>query len=771
MNGRAFVPSRDTRFYLLQAHRQPLAANVAAHWIETVTAPGDVVIDPFVASDAIVRAALERGRKIIAADANPLVAWAARMEAALPAAREINAALLRLGDTRKEGESLRAFVEKMYASTCSHCGEAVIVDYFIQRREGDKTLLAEKVFHCKNCGLRREDATEADRQRAADAKPHGLSYQLLVQRLIADDPAHSALVKQVLGFYTPRNLAALAALSQKLDAEFREDAARNVLAALLLHALDVGTSLYLAVNGVPFREIPAEFIEFNIWRALENAASGLTEHAPSLRLTPNVAGVLRATMPAAFIGAGGARFLSENAKGANAALILSSPARLDPSFWELSFVWTRWLFNKTAAAPLEPLLDEQRQRWGSYGEWLSGEVDELAKLARNDAHFVVAFPSGSHAMIEALMLAASPVFALDDFAFRPERGATRSTEFGAVRGDYQVVWHRHTTATAPNAPRQVAPKIRAGALRAAIEILEARNEPLLYSWLHHAALDQLARDGILAETMTAKYREGDNAFQFLRHRLDEGFKEGYIHDLDHWEEKDRVLWLAREREDRKGQLAEQVADAVRELLRENGRVRADELEDKILQKFSGLLTPEPELVNISARAVADWIDGEWVWRGEDVQAQFTHARRLVRELGERLGYKVVEQAEPIQIVWRLEKKIPASASGAVQEERIEEDVYGFAIRERADLDELVRLRALPAHALILIPETQVELTCERLRRDPRWKKNLERAGLEFLRLPFIEQLLRETWTERPEFQLAWGLDPPLAQGQEQMELF
>src|SRR5581483_3542236 len=98
MDGRALVPSRDIRFYLLQAHRQPLAANVAAHWIETFTAPGDLVIDPFVASDAVVRAALERGRKIIAADANPLVAWTVRMQATLPAAREINAALLRLGD-------------------------------------------------------------------------------------------------------------------------------------------------------------------------------------------------------------------------------------------------------------------------------------------------------------------------------------------------------------------------------------------------------------------------------------------------------------------------------------------------------------------------------------------------------------------------------------------------------------------------------------------------------------------------------------------------
>src|SRR5581483_9661674 len=137
----------------------------------------------------------------------------------------------------------------------------------------------------------------------------------------------------------------------------------------------------------------------------------------------------------------------------------------------------------------------------------------------------------------------------------------------------------------------------------------------------------------------------------------------------------------------------------------------------------------------------------------------------------RLGFKVVEQTGPIQVVWRVEKKIPASTSGAVREERVEEDAYGFAVRERAELEELVRLRAMPVHGLILIPETQVEFTRERLRRDPRWTKKLERAGWDFLRVPFIEQLWSETWTERPAFQLAWGLDPPLAQGKEQMELF
>lgn len=789
MSGRAFIPVRDSRFYLLKSHRQPLAENVAAQWIETYTQPNDLIVDPFVASDAVVRAAVARGRRIIASDSNPIVAWAAHIQTTLPNARSINAALLRLGDARKDGEPLRASLEKLYASHCAQCGDAVTVDYFLWRRDASKQLLAEKVYTCARCGFRRADVTEVDRQRAKDAAPRGLSYHLLVQRLIADDPANTPHVKRLLELYTPRNLNALAVVTQKLDAEFREDSGRTALAALMLHALDVGTSLYSAPDALPTREIPTEFIEINLWRALESAARGLGDRAPALRLASKPAQVLNSTTPAAYIGQGGARFLAESSPSTHAQFILSSPARLDPTFWELSFLWTRWLLGKNAAAPLEPLLAEKRRRWSWYGEALTNSLADAAKLARAAARFAVAFPSGSHAMIEALMLAASPIFTLETFAFRPERGASGSTEWGALRGEYQVVWKRADSPLeagarpsvnvkgalemAPPPPSSlptIASRIRASSLQAAREILDARGEPLAYSWLHHAALAKLARENILAETLHAKYREGDNAFQFLRHRMEEGFKEGYIQEIDHWEEKERVLWEKREMAGSGAQLADRVQQFVRDYLKNTQRVGAEELERTILEHFLGLLTPEIELVEICARTYADKVENEWLSRGENGQSGLERARELAAQLGQHLGFEVVQNSGPYELLWRIEKIIPASARGSIAEERIYEDAYAFVFRSEIELDEFMTLRAAPLRGLIVLPETQVELTRERLRRDPRWLKQLERAGWEFLRVPLLELLLREEYTTRPEFHLAWGLQPLLGKGREQLEL-
>lgn len=770
MNGRAFVPARDTRFYLLSAHRQPLPENIAAHYIAAFTQPNDLVVDPFVASDAVVRSALAQGRRILAVDSNPIVAWATRVQATLPNARDINAALLRLGDTRKEGETLRTTLEKLYASRCAECGGDVTVDYFVWKRERTNNLLARKQYTCAQCGARHDDATPGDRQRALAAAPRGLSYHLLVQRLLVDDPVNTATLKRLLELYTPRNLNALAAVTQKLDVDFRDDAARNVIAALVLHALDVGTSLYPSPGALPMREIPAEFVERNIWRALEDAARGLSEHAPALRLSTGAAQVASSTTPSAYIGQGGARFLAENVVKTNAALILASPARLDPTFWELSFLWVRWLLGKNAAAPLQVFLDPENQRWAWYGKALTNAIADAAKLVRPGGRFTLAFPAGSHAMIEALMLAASPVFALDTMSFRPDRGATDSTEWGALRGEYRVTWTRADHSPAPQAAQNVAPKIRAGALDAARSILDARSEPLAYSWLHHAGLDKLARDGILAETLNAKYRDGDNAFQFLRHRMEEGFKEGYIREIDHFRDKTRVLWEKPTSPSGALPISLRVQAVVHDILFQAQRIGVNALEDAVLAKFPGLLTPEVELVELCASAYAELRDKEWFWRDENADEWLARARALMRRLGEHLQMDVVENNPRFEMVWRIEKIIPGSARGAIQQEKIVEDAYAILFRRNVDFLELTGLPTAPLRGLVILPETQVALTRERLRRDVRWLKKLERAGWDFLRLPLVEMLLREDYATRPEFQLALGLDPALIEGQEQLQL-
>jgi hypothetical protein len=607
-----------------------------------------------------------------------------------------------------------------------------------------------------------------------------------------------------LKLYTPRNLYALVTLTLKLDAEFPEHgAAHDTLTGCLIHALDIGTTLYSSLDALPEHKTPEQFVEMNIWRAFERAAVGLTEQAPSLLLANSASSVADSAAPSAFVGHGSARALAEELSTTSARLILSSPARLDPTLWELSFLWTRWALSKAAAAPLEPLLDETRQRWGWYGNALAASLRDAAQLLLPDGQIAFAFPAGSHAMVEALTLAASPEFELEGFSFRPHRGAEATSEFGAVRGDYRLVWtkgrenrrfraesqipeakrkgrvetrnetkgHENAKGDEAKTAREVSLHIRTTTLHAATEILSARGEPLAYSWLHHNALEKLAQGGILTETLTAKLHTRDNAFQFLRRELETGLKEGYASDFDHWKEPGRVLWVRRSKMREGVALADRVDEAMREILRDVKKISMNQLEDELMARFAGLLTPEIELVEMCAAAYADLRDEMWEWREADAAAEFTRARELVGQLGKQLNFRVRGSTNTFELLWRDEKIVPGSSGGAVRAASVEEDAYAFIFRAQVDLKKLASWEIAPLRGFVVIPETQVALVREKLRRAPTWLKPLQDAGWEFLRVPYVEMLLREALPERAEFQLAWGLDPALGKEKEQMELF
>ena len=229
--------------------------------------------------------------------------------------------------------------------------------------------------------------------------------------------------------------------------------ARNVLAALLLHTLDVGTSLYGSPDAMPTAEMPGEFVEVNIWRALETAAHGLSDRASTLRLASGPTQVATGASAFGFYRAGRAHdFWRSFSKGRTPSGGTDSfqPAALDPTFWEWSFLWTRWLLGKNAAAPLQPLLEEKNQRWGWYGEALTNAFADMAKFARPGGQCVMAFPSGSHAMIEALMLASFACIRAGGFCISTAPRRNGFDRMGRIHGDYQAVWKN---ADMPAGPR------------------------------------------------------------------------------------------------------------------------------------------------------------------------------------------------------------------------------------------------------------------------------------------------------------------------------
>ncbi|MEW5717544.1 MAG: hypothetical protein AB1817_02840, partial [Chloroflexota bacterium] len=726
-----------------------------------LTAPGDLVVDPFGALPNVARAALALNRRAIVVESNPLWAWLARALATLPPAAEIDAALARLGDTPKDDLPLRAHITQLYATICAACAKPTPADYFIRPREGG---LIARHYTCAHCGATRDDpATEDDLKRADAASARGMHYHFAFERVVPAGNLHADRIRKMLDVYTPRNLYALVTLTQKIESRFHATRERELLLVLLLHLLERGASFYAAPDGEPQLTAHKQFVEFNLWREMELAARALAEHAPALDLAESPADVLGSPTPEAFIGRGSAKTIARALNAPAAALVLTAPPTRRVAVWALSYLWSAWILGRAAAQPLAPYLDTQKDaawEWRWYADALDGSLKSIAKMLRADARAVFVFTESWQQVIEMLLLAAAGArLHLESFLFQPRRGDFPRREFDDIRGEYRIAF---TPTTADHRPPtdSIEKQIRATTLEAARDILTRRGQALAFSWVHHAAFARCARQGLLADALSVKTKTPPG--RVIHNAVIAGLRDGYAHDLDHYESKEQFSWLRRSGE-LDAPLIDRVDDAVREILERpvrSARPVRSELEDALYRQFPGDLTPESGLIELCAAA----------YEGFDAEAK-TRALDALARLGERLGYKEIRD-------WRLE--IGDSAQFLISNlqsltfdlvwQSVGDLAHAFVWRERAQFADLAQIHIAPARGYIVVPENLVALMQEKTRRLPHVADAFHEAGWDFVRVPFVEKLLAQEKVEQSDIALMVGLVPPIGEEKAQLEL-
>ena len=127
-----FIPTRETSSEIpLQRFLDPLPLDVLDQYLSCYTAPGELAIDPMAQTPALPIAATRLETKTVISNFNPINALMLRGMLALPAAHDIDAATMRLGDSLKRTVPLRDHINQLYASTCGSCFDPVIVQYFV----------------------------------------------------------------------------------------------------------------------------------------------------------------------------------------------------------------------------------------------------------------------------------------------------------------------------------------------------------------------------------------------------------------------------------------------------------------------------------------------------------------------------------------------------------------------------------------------------------------------------------------------------------------
>ena len=763
--------------YFIPDAEAKTSPHVIAAYVDAYTSAGDLVVDPFCQSPTLVTEAVALGRRAVATNFAPLDALRTRQALSRPSAREVNAATTRLSDSLKLGISLREHLERLYRTTCSHCREVVIADYFVWERDLDVPKCVS--YHCPTCGdAGTRDCDDSDVSVLQEVKPRGLHYWYVLDRVARHEDDGRQFAASLLELYTSRNLYILANLMLRIEDLFADSAVLEFLRNVVLFCLEQGSKLN-AVPGEPLSprgtqlRPPPRFVERNVWRLFEQVAHQLAEQQPRPRvpLTESVGEVVAGTLeraPPAYVGHMSVRHLVQELPPAGVRLVLAHPIPLGRTHWAMPYLWTGWLYGHEEAALLWPLAKRQASDWPWYRRAMQATLQALKKTLTSDGLIVFVGKNRELAYHEALALAAAGAdLRLESVLYHPCEPEGATEPFAGLRGDYRLAWGQGPPVPPwPMPPDELVEKVSEAALAGAEDILNQRCEPASFGRLHCAIWKALAQRGLL-QRLLATEEPGPSPLESLREQIRAALeKEVGRTFIQLWEDEEGtgtcLWWLSQPSED-STPLSERVERMAHETLEAVETIGTMQFMQTVYSRFPGGLTPDTEWVRACLESYGRQVlPLEWALRDEDRPEQRDAARiamlQTLADLGQRLGYGVHTGTDGFDVQWM----------------RTGKDTLGFVLLDSAALSHLTGIRTRGEtdgmRTFAVIPLARQDLLRLRLARSKHLRKQLASKGWRFIR-----DLDLHEWALEPEIVLAdldslVGLEPLAARDRTQLSL-
>ncbi len=761
------------------------SAQAFAAYVRAYAPANTLIVDPFCQSADIVREAVASDHRVIAISFNPLDALRTRLALSSIPAHDLETAVSRVADSLKSGVPLREHLQRLYRTTCPHCGKAAIADYFVWERDGERpSRVHYRCTVCGDTGLR--DCDEGDTRVLQEVQPHGLHYWYVLDRVVRREDHARKFAASLLELYTPRNLYVLSNILLKVENLFSGSSVHDYLRLGLLYALDQGNKLHPvpgepAPSHGPGLHPPAHWVEWNAWQLFEDATRRLAQDQTTTPLTlaasvqdllPTDTGRITertgdATRPArAFVGHLTVRQLAPALPPGSVSLIWARPPLHGRTQWAMPYLWTGWLYGHKEAASLWPLVRRRSSDWTWYLKVMRGTLLALQKTLEAGGHMVLISQNKGLAHHEALTLSgAGASLRLESMLYHsPHAEATRP--FGGLRGDYRSVWVPGPTApTFPMSMTDLEERLRDVAVTAAEETLQARGEPAPFARLHCHIWGALARRGILQRVMTSK--EPPVALAWLREQTQKAlqseigsafvqlWEEPRPGDGEATTEGECLWWLVRAPEG--APLTERVERVVYEALAAGDSTSTAKLLETTYAGFPGLLTPDGEWVLACLRSYGRQIaPGRWVLQDAEQASERAKAREkvlyILQNLGQRWGYEI-KLAQGLALRWVQSGQQPVL----------------WAILDTAALSPLHDVPS-GARKLAIITDARQDLISLRWRRSPHPRQELVARGWRFIH---EQDLMR--WSQKQDITLSGldtlaGPDPLAIQGRTQLPL-
>ena len=726
----------------LARYLPPLPDGVVSAWLDKNIPKGSWVIDPFGASPRLVIEAARAGYRVLATINNPVARFLLEVSANRPSHAELRAALSELASAHHGDGRIEPYIRSLYQTSCAACGQAILADAFLWERGASAPYA--RIYHCPHCGDEGEHpVNEGDIRLVAQFAASGLHRARALERVaLANDPDR-VHVEEALSHYLPRAVFVLFTMINRLDGLAVSAIRRQHLQALLLHACDIGNTLWAVPTPRPRpRQLatPPRFRENNIWLALEQGIDVCgdeisTESVPLVSWPeepPPEGGIC--------LFEGRLKELSGYLEKQHIQAVVAAIPRHNQAFWTLSALWAGWLWGREAVSPFKMVLRRRWYDWAWHTTALYMALQHLAPtLIAGTPFFGLLSEAEAGFLTSSLTAADAAGFSLEGVALHEEQAQA------------QFVWKQNIQLVEAYASPHV-DQVVTNAIRA---YLSERGEPASYLTTLAAALQGIAEQRIhwmamnpggqlggagepgegenvvdgteqpvparphyLYTTSNAAIRKAlTNRSEFTNyHTPEKSDTPEAVEKMHPTEPEVGLYWLYAARQINLS-LADRVEVALVRFLTKHPGCSYDELQDSLFETFPGLLTPTNDLLRICLESYGELVPGsenKWQLRDQDQPAQrrqdLNEVREIITKIGERLDL-------------RLQERQTATLQGRIALEWLDssnQPLYRFyPIVSAVISDILLQDEQTEGKNLVVLPGSRANLVAYKLNRDPR----------------------------------------------------
>jgi len=320
-------------------------------------------------------------------------------------------------DLRVKDQRLDQHLHSLFRSTCHSCGHPIEVNFFI--RDGTNNELIGKSYHCACGSSGTQPVNDQDRSLDENWKRSDGLYRSRVTGLFAGINGISDQdILDVLTIYSPKALYAIELISQKIIPTIEKDQQKYYLLGLV-YVADSINSLWNITNQAELPKLiyrPKRMIEFNIWTAIQESASLLSELAnfkQQSSKSTSVDGFSSGISVDKW-----SRFKAK--QPIMPSSIIAVVPRPNQAYWSLSALWSRWLLNLPRDEAFLRSISRKKLDWDWFYEASTALMRRVTSIAESQLPFNFILTENEPDYIVSFMFAMNNEnFWLEEYSIQP----------------------------------------------------------------------------------------------------------------------------------------------------------------------------------------------------------------------------------------------------------------------------------------------------------------------------------------------------------------